>query len=130
MLPQADMLPQRTQEGGGWKGPLEASWSNPLLKQGSPERSVQNQVQMAFEYLQLQTPSKTDAILLGQSSREVCLCMGAEMPYLQLDMELVDPVPVGTPQLPTPASPTLPWEGLPIALLTPTTRQLLCTAEV
>lgn len=36
-----------------------------------------------------------------------------------MDMELVDPVPVGTPQLSTPASPMLPCEDLPTALLTP-----------
>lgn len=41
------------------------------------------------------------------------------LPATALDMELVDSASVGTPQLPTPASPMLSCEGLPIALLTP-----------
>lgn len=33
-------------------GPLEAIWSNPLLKQGHPKQVDQDQVQVAFEDLQ------------------------------------------------------------------------------
>lgn len=35
----------------GWKGPLEFTWLNPLLRQGHQEPVAQDQVQKAFEYL-------------------------------------------------------------------------------
>lgn len=36
----------------GWKGPLGAMWSKPLLKQGHLEPVAQDHVHKAFEYLQ------------------------------------------------------------------------------
>lgn len=54
---------------------------------------------------------------------ESCVCAWDQkcLTATALDMELVEPVPEGTPQLPTLASPTqeAPSEGLPRALLTP-----------
>lgn len=75
---------------------------------------------MAFDYLQVQTPSQTDAILHGQFSRKLFVHGTRNaLPATTLDMELVDPVPSGTPQLPTSASLTLSSKGPPRALVTP-----------
>lgn len=40
------------QNGWSWKGPLQVTWSHPLLKQGCLEPVFQDSVQMAFEHLQ------------------------------------------------------------------------------
>ena len=41
-----------SQNVGGWQGPLWITQSNPLLKQGHPERAAQDRVQAGLEYLQ------------------------------------------------------------------------------
>ena len=41
-----------SQNGRGWKGPLEITQSNPLPKQGHPEQAAEDLVQAGLEYLQ------------------------------------------------------------------------------
>lgn len=46
------ILITESENGWGWKGPLEIIWSNPLLKQVPLEEVVQDHVLVGFEYLQ------------------------------------------------------------------------------
>jgi len=46
------LLVTESQNGGGWKGPLWVTQSNPLPKQGHPEQAAQDRVQAGLEYLQ------------------------------------------------------------------------------
>ena len=41
-----------SQNGRGWKGPLEIIYSNPPAKAGSPQQAAQDLVQAGLEYLQ------------------------------------------------------------------------------